>query len=236
MQKLVVANWKSNKSPEESLNWCKEFTADSGKIHSRLQVVISPAFPSLTYVAEFLKKDNLVNLKLGIQDISPFAAGSYTGAVSGQNIRGLGVEYAILGHIERRKYFGETNQQVADKVEMAIDAGLIPIVCVERENIQAQAAALSTDSRTQCVVSYDPSSAISTQTGGERKPVYEVAEVVKTIKLEFGCQQVIYGGSVTEENVAEYMLIADGVLVGGASLDAKRFALLVQKAWVETKA
>ncbi|MBU0978938.1 MAG: triose-phosphate isomerase family protein [Patescibacteria group bacterium] len=234
MQKLVVANWKSNKSVAESLIWCERLMANCPKIHPRIKVVVAPAFPSLASVADFFTHHPNLSLVLGIQDISPLAAGSYTGAVSGQNLRGLGVKYALVGHIERRRYFGETNQDIAKKVEMAVDAGLIPIVCVEKENARAQATAIRPDLRAQCIVSYDPSSAISTHAGGTRKPVGEVSEVIRMIKSEFGCDQVIYGGSVTEENVAEYMLIADGVLVCGASLDPVQFARVVDKAWVET--
>jgi triosephosphate isomerase (TIM) len=234
MQKLVVANWKSNKTVKESLSWAQDFIKACPKIHSRVQVVVAPTFPSLFAMNDLFETNSSPNLVLGAQDISPFPAGSYTGAVSSHNLKDLGVKYVILGHAERRKYFGETNQDVAKKVELALDMGMTPIVCLERQNIKDQASLIDKKMRQQCLASYDPSSAISTfETGASRKSADDVKQAVAEIKQEFGCKAAIYGGSVTETNVAEYMLVCDGALVGGASLDAKQFAELVQNSWVE---
>lgn len=214
--KYIFGNWKSNKNLNGALEWLSQF----GEVRSNNEVILLPAFNLLGAI---YKKAVEAGFKLGVQDLSPMAAGSYTGAVSAVNLEGMNVEYAILGHSERRHHFGETDQDVANKVERALEAGLVPVVCVDEEYIETQAAALEQWQLEKCVVAYEPLSAIGT---GNDMSVEKVKEVFDRIKKAFGKVRVIYGGSVDSGNVGEYLLVGDGVLVGTASLDASEFSSL----------
>lgn len=221
MAKFIVANWKSNKNLVEAQSWADGF-AGFDFDHEKSKIIIAPPSPFLETVRAKLHD----RVFLASQDISPYPAGSYTGAVSARNLSGL-AEYAIVGHSERREYFSENHQQVANKVEQAISLGIIPIVCVDSGYISEQAMAIDSDLLSKCIVAYEPLSAIGT---GNNVPVSDVTEVTSQIKQKFGDVPVIYGGSVTRENVSEYLLVCDGVLVGGVSLDLSEFISLIKMA------
>jgi triosephosphate isomerase len=226
MKKFIVGNWKSNKHPQSAQQWVQEF--DQAIIKpwdADVEVIVAPSFPLLPTVQWHSSiTPKLANLKLCVQDISPLAAGSYTGAVSVENVQGLGVAYAIVGHSERRRYFQETHQDVANKVARCIEADITPIVCVDDEYIAGQAAAISSDYLNKCIVAYEELGAIGT---GHNEPVEHVKEIVQRIKVVFNEVDVLYGGSVKPANVKNYLEISSGVLVGGASLQAKSFAEIV---------
>lgn len=224
---IIIANWKSNKSIEGVEKWIEEFNnkLKSDNMDEAIKVVIAPSYCHLDIVA---KKINAIeNVSLATQDLSQFSAGSYTGAVSGVNLDGFHVKYSILGHSERRQYFHETDADVAMKVDQAINNGIIPIVCVDEEYLESQAMSIETEYLEKCVVAYEPLSAIGS---GKNEDVGEVSEVAKRIKSFFGNVPVVYGGSVTDMNVAEYLLVTDGVLVGSASLDCESFWRIIKKA------
>lgn len=233
MQKLVVANWKSNKNFETASAWLTEVLEKRDQYHPRLKIVLAVSYPLLWPLKEQIEAASANNFVLAVQDISPYPAGSYTGAVSTQNLAKMGVKYGLVGHSEQRKYFAETNAKVGLKVEQLVQAGIKPVVCLEGENIEAQAAAISHDILDKVTVAYDPMDAISTQGNSGSKPVSAVAEVFAQIKQVFGDVPTIYGGSVDENSVGQYLLEADGVLVGGASLDAGQFSKLLINAWVQ---
>lgn len=225
MSKLIVANWKSHKTLSQARTWFTELAPlatswDQDKVH----VVIAPPFPLLGVVDEEIDQLATV-IDLGVQDISPFPPGSYTGAVTVENIEEFGVKYVMVGHSERRRYFHETHAEVANKVERAIEAGLTPIVCLDDEYAEEQAAALNPAFLSQCVVAYEPLEAIGS---GHNQPVEEVTPVVASLRQLFPSAPVIYGGSVSADNVADYTVVCDGVLVGTKSLEAADFAALVQ--------
>lgn len=224
---LIVANWKSHKTREAAVAWFDAYEAWMAS-HSNLQaqVVVAPPFPALMFAANRLLKPELRQTFLAVQDLSPFPAGAYTGAVSAQNLSGFDVRFAIVGHSERRRYFHETHQEVANKVDQALQAGITPIVCLDDEYLSAQAAAINPDQLKSCIVAYEPLEAIGS---GLNQPVAEVAPIVARIKEVFGNVPVIYGGSVEADNVAEYLGVCQGVLVGGASLDVKEFTGLLEK-------
>lgn len=221
MKKLIVGNWKSNKTIESSRSWLESFSQHVSEFEDNAEIVIAPPFPLLSLVGGQAAG---LGFKLGIQDLSQFDAGSYTGAVSIHNLQDLGVSYAILGHSERRRYFRETDHDVAGKVAQAISAGIVPLVCIDESYISSQAAAIEDDHLSQCVVVYEPLAAIGT---GDNADVGNVKEVAEKIRLAFGDVKILYGGSTNSQNVGEYTLVVDGVLVGTASLDAKEFAKLV---------
>lgn len=214
--KYIIANWKSNKTLAEIETWFEQFKPQS---HDK-KVIVAPCFAGLLKAHE-LKNDQV---DLAVQDVSPFPAGAYTGAVSTINLQGLDIKYAIVGHSERRKYFHETHQDVANKVAQCVENNIIPIVCVDDEYISDQAAAIDDQYLEKCIVAYEELGAIGT---GANEPIEHVLKVKDLIISAFGQVPVIYGGSVTPANATEYLAKMDGVLVGGASLDAEKFASIV---------
>lgn len=224
---LIVANWKSNKTIAEVESWLKEWSATKTALLSGLEIAIAPTYPHLAVVHQWLQKDDLANVKLAVQDISPFPAGSYTGAVTVANLEGLNIKYALVGHSERRRYFHETHTEVANKVEQAVQVGITPIVCVDAEYAELQAAALDRDVLKKCVVAYEPLEAIGND---HNQSATEIEPVVRRIREIFGSVRVLYGGSAAAENVREYRSIVDGFLVGHKSLQADSFAALLTAA------
>ena len=208
--------------------WLSEFSSLSQsllKTAAGIEIIICPALSLVTTVAKWLA-DHRSNLpvSLGVQDISPYPAGAYTGAVSARNLDGLGVKYALVGHSERRHYFHENHQDVANKVSQCLENGMTPIVCVDVDYLQAQANAIKAEELARCLVAYEPLTAIGS---GENQPVAEVEPIVKQVRQAFGSETVIYGGSVTPANVAAYAPVTDGVLVGTDSLDPAVFTQLI---------
>ena len=223
MKKIIVANWKSNKTQEEAELWLDTF-----KIYTDLkhEVAIAPPYPFLSQIAEKIKDKE--DILLTIQDLSAYPAGSYTGEVCLRNLEGFGVKYAILGHSERRRYLGENHQDVANKVDQCLAGNITPIICIDINYLTDQASAISSENLEKCIVAYEPPTAISTN-GGENASIKEVKQAVVKIREVFGEVRVIYGGNVTADNVNDYLLVTDGVLVGGASLDVEVFEQLVYK-------
>lgn len=224
MSKIFVANWKSNKTLDEAQSWLSGF--DASQIPAVAEVIIAPSFQLLSTAKENIQSP----LKLAAQDVSSFPMGSYTGAVNAQQLKDLGAEYVIVGHSERRKYFHETHTYVAAKIEQAVANNLKPILCLDEEYIENQAAALSSTDIPGLIIAYEPLSAIGT---GNNAPADQVTAVVAKIKQVYGDVPVLYGGSVDERSVREYLLISDGVLVGGASLQPDSFQKVVAAAAIE---
>lgn len=220
---VIIANWKSNKTLTEALVW---IDAIKPIFHPKGTVVLCPPYPFLVPLYEKISKTKL-RLSLGVQDLSPFPAGAYTGAVTARNLEEIGVRYAILGHSERRRYFRETNQDVANKVTTAVAEGLIPIVCVDRDNVLAQSNAIDTEERKKCIVAFEPAEHIGTGTSDTLEDVLKVAE---EIRKAFGTSiRVLYGGSTDPSSASTFLQSEklNGLLVGGASLDPKSFASMV---------
>lgn len=251
---LVVANWKSHKNATDAAAWIAGLLSKTQALSSaaqsaesvKVQVVIAPSVVLLPAVSAALKVDDptlaatsvpdsnraetesIFSYQLAVQDLSPFPAGAYTGAISTENLKGYSVKYAIMGHSERRRYFHETHLDVANKVDQALAADITPIVCVDEAYIWPQANAISQEQLARCVVAYEPLEAIGS---GQEQPATEVTPVVAQVKEAFGPVSVIYGGSVVARNVRTYQGITQGVLVGSASLEvATFFDLLAQVA------
>ncbi len=224
MSKLIVANWKSHKNVQTAAEWLAAFKPKAA-VTAGLTVAIAPPFPLLAQVQQALK--SLTNVELAIQDISPFPPGAYTGAVSTENLTGFDVKYALVGHSERRRYLAETNQDVANKVELALSAGITPIVCVDKDYIRSQAASIKEEFLTQVIVAYEPLEAIGS---GLEEPIETVTKIVAEIHKVFGEVRVIYGGSVSAGNIAQYLAETDGALVATHSLDATDFMAVLTAA------
>jgi triosephosphate isomerase len=226
--KLVAGNWKMNAGGRDLA------AAIRGRIGSpKAGVLLCPAFPYLREVAEAVAGSGIA---IGGQDLYWEAKGAFTGAVSAKMLLDVGCTHAIVGHSERRRLFGDTDASVAAKVKAAQAAGLIPVLCVgetldERDAGYAQRrirAQVEAAFQPGCIVAYEPVWAIGT---GRAASVDDAREAAETIRAAAGADvAVLYGGSVTPANAGGFFTVADGALVGGASLDAEAFAAIVRAA------
>lgn len=216
--KLLAANWKSNMTKDEAKAWFEEVSKSN--IPNSLGIVIFPPFTFLDFL-DFLIKANNLSFKLGAQDISPFDLGPYTGEVSAHQIKEF-ADYVLIGHSERRSNFNESNELVNKKIDKALLVDLIPIVCVSNLD---QVRSLSPGN---FIIAYEPIAAIGTGNPEDPKTVFSMVSQIKQIKNA----DVLYGGSVNENNIKEYLDIENisGALVGGASLDSKSFTNILKNA------
>lgn len=221
----VIANWKSNKTISEALDWVSQVGPKIPK-QDNLKVVVCPAFDSISEVKKAISVGNYP-LLVGAQDLSPFGVGAYTGEEPAQLLNGL-IDLVILGHSERRKNFGETDEMVAKKTEQALANNISALVCVQGEETPVPEGAT--------MVAYEPIWAISTglnnTPGAGKADTPEDADKMATLfKQKYGLNlEVIYGGSVTANNIEGFMTEEhiNGVLVGNASLDAAEFIKICQ--------
>ncbi len=221
MPRYVVANWKSHKSPGETEQWLARFQ----RVYSpdpRVEVVLAPSFISLAPLAEQVRALEMTGISLAVQDLSPFPLGSYTGGVAAAMVRGLAA-YAMVGHSERRRYFHETHQDVANKASEAISAGITPIVCVDIPYVRAQVAAIPEADLGAIMIGYGPVEAIGVT--APQSPS-EAAKGIAAIRVLCPDIPLLYGGSIQSDNALTYMALdgVDGLMVGTASLDPEEFA------------
>jgi triosephosphate isomerase (TIM) len=226
---LIAGNWKMFKTQAETRAFCDAFTPPEG-----VDVVIAPPFTSLAVAVES-------GLTVYAQNVHWASEGAYTGEVSAQMLLDVGASGAIVGHSERRRYFGETDESVARRTVAALAAGLRVIACVgeseeEREagqtefvvRLQVEAIADAAGEHRDLVVAYEPVWAIGTGKTATPELVQEAHALIKSL-LDV---PVLYGGSVKPENAAELLAQADvdGALVGGASLDPDSFEAICRAA------
>jgi len=226
---LLAANWKMYKGPREASEFCAAFRPPEG-----VEAVICPAFPALATVVEN-------GLTTFAQNVHWAAEGAFTGEVSAPMLQELGVVGAIVGHSERRQYFGETDESVARRTAGALEHGLRVIACVgesleERESgemelvlrLQIEAIAEAADGHAGLVIAYEPVWAIGTGRTATPEQARDAHAFVKGV-IE---APVLYGGSVKPENAAELLAQpgVDGALVGGASLDVESFTAICHAA------
>ncbi len=226
MKKYVIGNWKSNKNRKAAQEWFSEFAGLYRPVDG-LEVIIAPSFICLCSLSEYVHALDLKNLSLAAQDVSPFPKGSYTGAVAADMIKGM-VEYVIIGHSERRRYFHETSQDIANKMSETVDAGLKPIVCIDQPYAMSQLMALNDIDCDELLVAYGPKEAAMTRIPESARSVAEAAKFINQVQAG---RPVVYGGSLQLENVAEYVALPElsGLFVGQSSLDASSFAGICNK-------
>lgn len=243
---LIAGNWKMHKITSEATQLAKELRE---RLDGRAgaDVVLCPPFTALAPVRAALRGSTL---ELGAQDVHWEARGAFTGAISAAMLLDLACRWAIIGHSERRQYFGDTDETVARKVRAALKAGLKPILCVgetwsEREagstdivvkkQLTAALEGLSAEDVAGLAIAYEPIWAIGTgraATGADAAQVTALlrAETARLISpAASATMRILYGGSVTPANMAEFMEQpdVDGALVGGASLQAESFTGIV---------
>ncbi|MBU0480743.1 MAG: triose-phosphate isomerase [Proteobacteria bacterium] len=217
----LLANWKSHKTMAQTENWLNEFSRLYHPV-PQLKVILAPPMVYLAPIMRMIRNQGGIHhLSLATQDLSPFPLGSYTGAIAAEMVQGM-VDFAILGHSERRRYFHETNQDIANKVNQAVAADIQPIVCIDQPYARAQLAAMDEGDLNKLIIGYGPVEAI----GIDR--AHSVAEVrlgVREIQSLAPQAPILYGGSVNGENAADYLGIAgvSGLMVGTASLDVEEF-------------
>jgi triosephosphate isomerase len=245
-KKLIAANWKMYKTPEQTREFFSVFLP-LVKSHGRDEIVVCPPYVNIAAAVEASKNSNV---GVGAQNMYWEKEGAYTGEISASMIVASGCSHVIIGHSERRQYFGETDDTVNKKLKVALDAGLTPIACVG-EVLEEREAGITDDVlRRQCsiafrgmsaeraarlVVAYEPVWAIGT---GKTATPQIAASAHLTIRHQaasaFGQDfanklRILYGGSVKPDNAKALMseVEIDGALVGGASLDPKNFAAIV---------
>lgn len=211
----IIANWKSNKTIKEALEWIS-YVGPKIEKRENLKVVVCPPFTDVPEVKKAVTVGNFP-LMVGVQDLSPFDSGAYTGEEAANIMRDF-IELAILGHSERRQNFGETDEMVAMKVIQAVEHDIIPLVCVQDENTKIPDQVR--------LVAYEPTFAIGT---GNPDTPENADQVAKSFKDKLKEVEVLYGGSVTSENVKAFLNKdnINGVLIGTASLDPEEFVEII---------
>lgn len=249
MRKYVIAgNWKMNNTPaqtKELINEMKPLVADAS-----CEVVLCVPFVDISAAVEAAKGSNI---KIGAENIHWAQSGAFTGEISGDMLKAAGAEYVIIGHSERRQYFGETDDTVNARLKAAIASGLTPIVCVgetleQREkNITVETVAMQTkvafrdisaaDAK-NTVIAYEPVWAIGTGKTATDEQADEVNGAIRNVVEQIYGKDVAdsiviqYGGSMNAKNAAGLLSKEhiDGGLIGGASLKAQDFAVIVNAA------
>ena len=244
-KKVIAGNWKMNMLPNEAINFIEEF-APMVK-DTKNEVILCVPYTDLFYA---LLNVQGTNIKIGAQNMHWEETGAYTGEVSPNMLKCIGVEYVIIGHSERRQYYNETDETVNKKVKAAFANELTPIVCVgesleQRENGETEAVitkqtklaleGLSNEQVKETIIAYEPIWAIGT---GKTATSEDANNSIKVIREEIAkiygqetadCVIIQYGGSVKSSNAKELFETSDidGGLVGGASLKPEEFAKIV---------
>jgi triosephosphate isomerase len=249
-KKILAANWKMNMTQAESAAFVKSVLLDVGDL-TDVEVVIIPPFTAIAKVVEALGTSQ--NIKVGAQNMHWEANGAFTGEVSAALLRDLFVRYVILGHSERRRLFGETDEIVNRKARAAHESALRPIVCIgetleqrDKGNVEkilsiqlrGSLAGLDEKELQETVIAYEPVWAIGTGRNATPEQAQEAHAFIRHTLREISDDttadrvRIQYGGSVKPENAGELMSQPDidGALVGGASLDPRSFVQIVKAA------
>lgn len=225
MQKFILANWKANLSPAKAAQWLALFRRKY-QPHPHLQVVLAPSFLHLPLLARELGAADKVFW--AAQDASPYPPGGYTGAIPAAWLKEL-VDFVLIGHRERRRYFHESIHDTANKAREAVSAGLKPVLCMNRQIAGTQIAALDSMDLEKTILAYTPYDAEALERAGSMHAVSDTAAYFA--ELSGGCP-VLYGGGVGAGNVADFMTIPSlsGVITASGSLDPDDFVTLLNNA------
>ena len=245
---IIAANWKMQKTSQEAVAFVESLgeQLQAGSV----ETVICPPHPLLGFIVESCRT---YGLKLGAQNMYWETSGAFTGEVSPQLLKDIGVQYVVVGHSERRQLFGETDLHVARKVKAAFAHELIPIICVGEtlqqrqsdqtmsvitEQVTVALTGIDPSRVRKVVIAYEPIWAIGSGQAATGKDAAQVAQHIRKVLGEMFSLKVArdvriqYGGSVKPDNIQEFMKEPeiDGALVGGASLDPEIFAEIIHNA------
>jgi len=244
---LIAGNWKMNKTPNEAVAFAAQFIQYVEDCED-VGIILAPPAPALTAMAVALKG---TNIKLAAQNVHWKESGAYTGEISTGMLAEIGCSYVIIGHSERRQYFGETNETVNKRLNAVLNESMSPILCVGEllehrksdrtdavieEQVRGGLEGIKPEEMKNIVVAYEPVWAIGTgetATPGQAQQVHAfIRRLIKDIYDSSIAEEIRiqYGGSVKPSNTAELMAQpdVDGALVGGASLDPESFAGIVR--------
>lgn len=248
MRKTIIAgNWKMNKTNADAVAMLTELKAAVAGVEN-VGIVIGAPFTALSDAVKAVAGSNI---KIAAENMYPKASGAYTGEVSPEMLKAIGVEYVILGHSERREYFHETDAFINEKVKCALAYGLTPILCVgekleDREagrtdlvnetQVKGGLVGLTKEEAVKVVIAYEPVWAIGTGKTATPEIAEETHKAIRKVLAEmFGAEAaeeitIQYGGSMKADNAKDLLAQADidGGLVGGASLEAESFAKIVK--------
>jgi triosephosphate isomerase len=248
-KKLIAGNWKMNKTVPEAATLAQEIAAELGRV-TDVDIVVCPPFTALETVGKAIEG---TTIKLGAQNMHPETGGAYTGEISAPMIRALFATHVILGHSERRAYFGETDALINKKVLAALTHQLRPILCVGETLAEREAGATLEVVRTQTegalagvtagqvnnvVIAYEPVWAIGTgkvATTGQAQEVHAfIRQLLTKLYGEAVAQKIriLYGGSMKPANAPQLLTQKDidGGLIGGAALESRSFVELINAA------
>ncbi len=242
----IVANWKNSLSLEDSKGLADGLYSRFIQQYDNINIVLFPDDVSIATVS--LIFDSVSMVSVGAQDGPLGANTTLTGSISLSNL-GKFCDYVLLGHSERRITLGETNEMIARKATLAIDVGVIPVICVNKEDgteidphsgLKAQLESILNriDSRSKFVIAYEPIDAIGTGISADPKEVKKIAGIIhETIFLSRKVKgsphiPVLYGGSINDKNIKSFLSLEgiDGVLIGSAGLTADNFLRIIEKA------
>jgi triosephosphate isomerase len=248
---VLAANWKMHKTRGEAGDFLRALVSEFGgeAVPVGVEVVICPPFTALE---ELVPHRDQVGIKIAAQNMHEAPEGAFTGEISAEMLLDIGVDGVILGHSERRQYFGESDEALCRKVPAALRSGLEPILCVgENESqrdsdetegiltrqIEADLADVPDDRLSDVVIAYEPIWAIGTGRTATPEQAQEACELIRGLIESRSSEaaaaiRILYGGSVKPDNAADLIALpdVDGALVGGASLDPADFAAIVDAA------
>lgn len=246
---IIAGNWKMNLTLAEAIELVDGIRYGL-QFPGEVDVIVAPIFLHLSKIVEHLRESYI---GVAAQNLFFEESGAFTGECSGGQLRDVGVEYVIVGHSERRQYFGETDESVNKKIKAAFKNGLVPIVCVgetldEREKGEESAVIgrqlavglsdLSAEEISKLIIAYEPVWAIGTGKTASSSQVEDVHRLIRfSLSMKCGGEvaesvRILYGGSVKPSNSKELLSLpnVDGALVGGASLKAPDFIEIIKKA------
>lgn len=244
---LIAGNWKMHKISSEAVETASRLVELVGDTED-VDIMVAPVFTALEAVSKVVKNSRV---GLGAQNLHWEKEGAYTGEISGPMLVSAGCQYVIIGHSERRQFFGETDETVNKRIRAAIDAKLIPVFCVGETETERSAdqtfSVLDKQVRMglkgyfaeemgTLVIAYEPVWAIGTGKTATRDQAQEAHQYIRSlVEKDFGSTlsnsiRILYGGSVKPDNISQLMQMPDidGALVGGASLDAESFSRIVK--------
>ncbi|MGB9745811.1 MAG: triose-phosphate isomerase [Bacteroidales bacterium] len=240
-KKIVAGNWKMNKNLQEGITLAQEVEKMASGVSGEVELIIAPPFIHLTEVKKLLGK-----VKLGAQNCASEASGAFTGEVSAAMLASAGVQYVIIGHSERRSYYGETNSIINKKVRLALENNLHPIFCcgevlserekgahfdVVRKQVEEGLFTLSSEEFSKVIIAYEPVWAIGTGVNATPVQAQEMHKYIRSLiagkygETAANNTSILYGGSCKPSNAGELFANpdVDGGLIGGASLKADDF-------------